>query len=278
MAMNGPIIHRSTTQLRNSIVCHQSSRAVRTVSCTVRHDTCQHSSCSMQRKSHERTRGFKQTWPVRNRIQHIMYEYDAKRQLSYVNLLSFRVQKSSLNALQGVNCVAGRAVALPAHDFTVMLCFLSPWFVVLQLAFVGAASATPEMKRPVRFQSAVTVDSAAADGTENGLRVGLQLHAQKLWRPPVTSHLSADGNTSTSPAMLRPVARAECSSSPAAEERAPWHADWNNSIALCAVMRDENVMDVAEWLTYYRCKPWPRAMRAMHVWGSQKTYAHGHTV
>lgn len=37
------------------------------------------------------------------------------------------------------------------------------------------------------------------------------------------------------------------------KERAPWHADWNNSIAVCAAMRDENATDVREWLLYYRC-------------------------
>ena len=35
-------------------------------------------------------------------------------------------------------------------------------------------------------------------------------------------------------------------------ELAPWHASWNNSIALCAVTRDEHVEDVTEWLQYYR--------------------------
>jgi hypothetical protein len=28
---------------------------------------------------------------------------------------------------------------------------------------------------------------------------------------------------------------------------------WGNSIAVCVVMKDENVTDVREWLTYYRC-------------------------
>ena len=28
---------------------------------------------------------------------------------------------------------------------------------------------------------------------------------------------------------------------------------WSNSLALCAVMKDENITDVREWLQYYRC-------------------------
>ena len=33
----------------------------------------------------------------------------------------------------------------------------------------------------------------------------------------------------------------------------PWNKKWENSIAICAVMRDENVTDVREWLQYHRC-------------------------
>ena len=33
---------------------------------------------------------------------------------------------------------------------------------------------------------------------------------------------------------------------------APWHMSWNNTIALCAIIRDEHMEDVTEWLQYYR--------------------------
>ena len=33
----------------------------------------------------------------------------------------------------------------------------------------------------------------------------------------------------------------------------PWNIKWENSIAICAVLRDENVTDVREWLQYHRC-------------------------
>lgn len=35
----------------------------------------------------------------------------------------------------------------------------------------------------------------------------------------------------------------------------PDSRDWTNSFALCATMKDENITDVVEWLTYYRCGP-----------------------
>jgi hypothetical protein len=33
---------------------------------------------------------------------------------------------------------------------------------------------------------------------------------------------------------------------------APDSEEWSNSIALCSIMRDENVTDVMEWLKYYQ--------------------------
>ena len=37
------------------------------------------------------------------------------------------------------------------------------------------------------------------------------------------------------------------------DQRAPWNKNWRNSVAICATMRQENVTDVVEWLTYYQC-------------------------
>jgi hypothetical protein len=34
---------------------------------------------------------------------------------------------------------------------------------------------------------------------------------------------------------------------------APWHPEWSNNMAICTIMRQENVTDVREWLDYYRC-------------------------
>lgn len=32
----------------------------------------------------------------------------------------------------------------------------------------------------------------------------------------------------------------------------PESEEWSNSIAVCSIMRDENVTDVMEWVRYYR--------------------------
>ena len=37
----------------------------------------------------------------------------------------------------------------------------------------------------------------------------------------------------------------------------PWMPGWDNSIAICATMKSENVTDVREWLQYYRCSARP---------------------
>ena len=40
------------------------------------------------------------------------------------------------------------------------------------------------------------------------------------------------------------------------ESHSPDSSEWSNSVALCAVMKDENIDDVTEWLAYYRCAFW----------------------
>ena len=37
------------------------------------------------------------------------------------------------------------------------------------------------------------------------------------------------------------------------ETHSPVSEHWTNSVAICAIMKDENITDVREWLTYYRC-------------------------
>lgn len=34
---------------------------------------------------------------------------------------------------------------------------------------------------------------------------------------------------------------------------APWEAAWNNSIALCCTIKEQNMTDVREWLQYHKC-------------------------
>jgi hypothetical protein len=37
------------------------------------------------------------------------------------------------------------------------------------------------------------------------------------------------------------------------DERSPDDASWDNGIALCACMREENTTDIREWILYHRC-------------------------
>jgi hypothetical protein len=47
----------------------------------------------------------------------------------------------------------------------------------------------------------------------------------------------------------------------------PNSVHWTNSIALCAVMKDENITDIVEWLLYYQCVPcWCRLCVFLLAW------------
>jgi hypothetical protein len=36
-------------------------------------------------------------------------------------------------------------------------------------------------------------------------------------------------------------------------DHSPTSSQWTNSIAFCTIMKDENITDIREWLTYHRC-------------------------
>jgi hypothetical protein len=40
--------------------------------------------------------------------------------------------------------------------------------------------------------------------------------------------------------------------SPLPDSRSPFSTEWNNSVAICAIMKEENTTDVREWLMYHR--------------------------
>lgn len=40
---------------------------------------------------------------------------------------------------------------------------------------------------------------------------------------------------------------------PLPENRSPQSDEWDNSVAICAIMKGENTTDVREWLMYHRC-------------------------
>jgi hypothetical protein len=39
---------------------------------------------------------------------------------------------------------------------------------------------------------------------------------------------------------------------PLPKSNGPQSKRWSNSFAICAIMKDENITDVREWLTYYK--------------------------
>jgi hypothetical protein len=94
-------------------------------------------------------------------------------------------------------------------------------------------------------------------------KVGLQLHSNVLWRPDKGSthseHASSteEGPTkdATQAAPVNASDESKCKSSDLSDEHAPWHKNWDNSVAVCATMRHENITDVVEWLSYYKYVP-----------------------
>jgi hypothetical protein len=99
---------------------------------------------------------------------------------------------------------------------------------------------------------------------DESFKIGLKLHANILWRP---DHNHDKGFTPSDPATQtakssdatqapdKATDESTCPSSELGEDHAPWHKNWKNSIALCAVMRHENITDVVEWLSYYKYVP-----------------------
>lgn len=39
------------------------------------------------------------------------------------------------------------------------------------------------------------------------------------------------------------------------EYRSPQGKEWTNSVAICAITKDENTTDVREWVLYHKCVP-----------------------
>jgi hypothetical protein len=97
------------------------------------------------------------------------------------------------------------------------------------------------------------IDTSGPQRPKESVQINLSVQSGTLWRPdrrcsdtateqppcwPPTT--TSDGN----PLLLNANSQREV--------RAPWHPMWNNSIAICALMRQENITDVVEWLSYYK--------------------------
>lgn len=74
--------------------------------------------------------------------------------------------------------------------------------------------------------------------------------AVALHRVPKRSLSSGSGPQHGDLAVFKPVEATR--EQPLIHRDAPWHESWDNSIAMCAIMRDEALQDVREWLAYYK--------------------------
>jgi hypothetical protein len=98
---------------------------------------------------------------------------------------------------------------------------------------------------------------------EESFKIGLRLHSMNLWHPDEESSapVAEEPASSTLNRMVPPSHElSKClpsDSSGQPQDHAPWHENWNNSIAICAIMRQENITDVVEWLSYYKYVPPP---------------------
>jgi hypothetical protein len=134
--------------------------------------------------------------------------------------------------------------------------------VMLERALGGRAFETDSVSGSTRRLYPSILDVSNDDQYES-LKVGLKLHSNVLWRPDKGSthseHASstAEGPTTdaTQAAPINASDESKCKSSDLSDEHAPWHKNWDNSIAICATMRHENITDVVEWLSYYKYVP-----------------------
>lgn len=116
----------------------------------------------------------------------------------------------------------------------------------------------------------------AISSAGSGLRPGAVRRALALWRSQKSSedywsfepYLREPPNLESRSGLLehmpkmpsRHLLSTSNDSTPIQMDRAPWEANWNNSIALCAIMQRENITDIVEWLSYYKYVP-----RIVHV-------------
>lgn len=63
---------------------------------------------------------------------------------------------------------------------------------------------------------------------------------------------------------------------PLPESYGPDSEQWSNSFAICSIMKDENITDVREWLTYYKCAPTSHLRVCMRLcWPGADQHAFG---
>ena len=99
--------------------------------------------------------------------------------------------------------------------------------------------------------------SCAGGASTHGARGWLQDTLDALQPPPPGPRRLADNIDPFTTPWLSHMPKLPASVAPTAP-------GWNNTVAVCATMKDENVTDVREWLTYYQCAQSPLAYSASH--------------
>jgi hypothetical protein len=103
--------------------------------------------------------------------------------------------------------------------------------------------------------------SLSHDWPSESFRIGLKLHSEALWYPHddedahAAKRAKSKPKDSKAPQQVLKCSNGKSSDSAPPDHFAPWHPSWKNSIAICAVMRQENITDVVEWLSYYKYVP-----------------------
>jgi hypothetical protein len=151
--------------------------------------------------------------------------------------------------------------------------------LILEQALVGLAlrsdsNVTRSASRRLLYPSGHDAINNYHDET---FKIGLKLHSYALWRP---DNKGFNHSLPASPAEAAqktdaPKAHHKASDesigklSSLSDDHAPWHTNWNNSIAICASMQHENITDVVEWLSYYKYVPscCAQVYKLVHLYG-----------
>jgi hypothetical protein len=164
---------------------------------------------------------------------------------------------------------------MPRSQYFVTLCC---WYIIVGIASVLASVSVVSRPRDDGLLTGSVDKQRIAASTPNlpekVVQRRLQSEAKELWRPPrQSSALPADNVTGLTQASRSEASHHAypeihgCTSTAPSVDRAPWQPMWNNTLALCATMRQENATDVVEWLSYYKCVPSTcRCQELSRVW------------
>jgi hypothetical protein len=140
--------------------------------------------------------------------------------------------------------------------FSLMMAFIPCSFLFLVVLVYALVTILSQASDGIAtgFMIRRLIDTSGPQRPKESLQINLSVQSGTQWHP----HRYCSGTAAEKPPCWSPRASTKgrtqaLDSSSQREVRAPWHPKWNNSIAICAVMRQENITDVVEWLSYYKC-------------------------